>query len=72
VTQPTFAAERQRLQHGTRSAPAAIDICCPRGVQQQTHRTPLMLSIDGTDRYGRTSPPYAVTRPSQYYHRTGA
>jgi len=25
VTQPAFAAERQRLQHGARSAPEAFD-----------------------------------------------
>jgi len=28
----------------------SIDIFCPQGAQQQTSRTPLLLSIDGTDR----------------------
>jgi len=40
MTLPAFAAERQRLLW--------IDIFCP-GAQQQTRRTPLLLSIDGTD-----------------------
>jgi len=44
MTLPTFAAEHRRL--------LVIDISCPRGAQQQTRRTPLLLSIDGTD--GRT------------------
>jgi len=30
--------------------PLSIDIPCPHGAQQQTRRTPLLLSIDGTDR----------------------
>ena len=44
----TFAAERRRL--------FSIAICCPRGAQQQTRLTALLLLIDGTDRrtYGRT------------------
>jgi len=43
VTLPAFAAaERRRL--------LSVDISCPRGAQQQTRRTPLLLSIDGTDR----------------------
>jgi len=44
MTLPAFAAERRRL--------LSMDISCPRGAQQQTGRTPLLLSIDGTD--GRT------------------
>jgi len=28
----------------------SIDICCLQGAQQQTRRTPLLLSIDGKDR----------------------
>jgi len=34
----------------------SIDICCLQGAQQQTRRTPLLLSIDGKDRRtdGRT------------------
>jgi len=30
----------------------SIDICCRRCAQQQTNRTPLLLSIDGTDSSG--------------------
>ena len=41
MTLPAFAAERQRLLW--------IDIFCP-GAQQQTRRTPLLLSIAETDR----------------------
>jgi len=28
----------------------SVDISCPQGAQQQTRRTPLLLSIDGTQR----------------------
>jgi len=45
MTLPAFAVERRRLP--------SVDISCPRGAQQQTCRTPLLLSIDGTD--GRTA-----------------
>jgi len=45
MTLPAFAAERRRRQ-------PSIDISCPQGAQQQTRRTPLLLSIDGTA--GRT------------------
>jgi len=36
--------------------PLPIDISCPRGAQQQTRCTPLLLSNDGTDELtdGRT------------------
>jgi len=44
VTLPASAAERRRL--------LSVDITCPRDAPQQTRRTPLLLSIDGTD--GRT------------------
>jgi len=41
VTLPAFAAERRRLHHGARSAPAAIDrYLLPQGAQQQTRRQP--------------------------------
>jgi len=52
MTLPALAAERQRRQHGARSAPAAIaiDISCSQSAQQQSRRPPLLLSIDGTDR----------------------
>jgi len=50
VTLPAFAAERRRLQHSARSAPAAItDIFCLHSAQQQTRRPPLLLSADETD-----------------------
>jgi len=42
VTLLAFAAERRRL--------LSIDMSYPQGAQQQTRRTPLLLSIDGTDR----------------------
>jgi len=42
MTLPAFAAERRRL--------LSIDISCPQGAQQQTRRTPLLLSIGGTSR----------------------
>jgi len=35
---------------GTRRLPPSIDISCPHGAQQQTHRTPLLWSNDGTNR----------------------
>ena len=54
------AARPQLLISAARGAfsskPTASRCCC-----QSTGQTD-----------GRTSPPYAVTRPSQYYHRTGA
>jgi len=41
---------------GARRPPLSIDISCPHGAQQQTLRTLLLLSSDGTDRQtdGRT------------------
>ena len=46
-------------RHACFTAPAAhpqlsVDISCPRSAQQQTRRTPLLLSIDGTETDGRT------------------
>jgi len=55
VALPAFAAERRHLQHVVpaaacrRAVQQSIDISRPRGAQQQTRRTPLLLSIDGTD-----------------------
>ena len=46
MTLPAFAAERRRL--------LSTDISCPRGAQQQTGRTPLLLSIDGSGTDRRT------------------
>ena len=47
---PAFAAERRNPQHAPVAHPQlSIDISFLRGVQQQTRRPPLLLSIDGTD-----------------------
>jgi len=61
MTLPTFAAEHRRL--------LVIDISCPRGAQQQTRRTPLLLSIDGTD--GRTDA-RPLHRPGAAYYANSA
>jgi len=61
MTLPAFAAKCRAVAPLLLSAgaccmaPAAlpqlsIDISCTQGAQQQTHRTPLQLPIDGTDR----------------------
>jgi len=44
------------LSAGACCTALSIDISCPAGAQQQTHSTPLLLSIDRTDREtaGRT------------------
>jgi len=42
MTLTAFAVQRRRL--------LSSDISCLRGAQQQTRRTPLLLSIEGTDR----------------------
>jgi len=34
---------------GAQRPPLSIDISCPHGAQQQTRRTPLLWSNDGTD-----------------------
>jgi len=49
-----FAAERRAAAPGCGAAAArrpalSIDIFCAYGAQQQTHRTPLLRSIGGTD-----------------------
>jgi len=56
MTLLAFAADRRdavaQLLLGAcsrRSVQQSIDISCPRGTQQQTHRTLLQRSIDGTD-----------------------
>jgi len=57
-----FAAERYAaapLLLGARRPPQSIDISCPHGAQQQTRRTPLLLSNDGTD--GETDGHLTVT-----------
>jgi len=52
VTLPAYAAERGAccMARAARHRQASIDITCPQGTQQQTRRTSLLLSIDGTDR----------------------
>jgi len=47
MTLSVSAAERRHL--------LSIDISCPPGAQQQTRRTPLLLSIDGTDNVSMTT-----------------
>jgi len=61
MTLPAFAEERRAAAPCCGAVAAvpyalSIDISCPHGAQQQTRRTPLLLSIDGTDRRtdGRT------------------
>jgi len=54
MTLPTFAAERRAAAPGCSAAAAgrpalSIDIFCTYGAQQQTRRTPLLRSTDGTD-----------------------
>ena len=39
---------------GHRRPPLSIDISCPHGAQQQTHRTPMLMSIDGRRTDGQT------------------
>jgi len=46
----------RRLCRWAPAPPLSIDISCSHGAQQQTRRTPLLLSIDGTDR--RTDEPF--------------
>jgi len=53
LTLPAFAAVRRAavpLLLGARRPPLPIDISCPHSVQQQTRRTPLLLSNDETER----------------------
>jgi len=61
---PAFAAERRRL--AVRRPQQSIDISS-QGAQQQTFRTPLLLSIDGTDRRtdGRIDDRYIDPAPRQ-------
>ena len=57
ATLPAFSAQRRRL--------LSTDISCPRGAQQQTCRTPLLLSIDGRDRQTDARP---FHKPRSAYH----
>jgi len=52
------ACRRYRSTASTRRRQLSIDISCPQGAQQQTSRTPLLLSVDGTD--GRTPDPIGL------------
>jgi len=52
VTLPAFAAERRSASPMLLSAPAAVDISCLQGAQQQTRRPRLLPNIDGT--HGQT------------------
>jgi len=57
MTLATFTAVRRAaapLLLGARRPPLSIDISCLHGVQQQTRRTPLLLSNDGTQTDGWT------------------
>jgi len=71
-TLPAFAAELGRLQAAVdidrylvcrrcRRPQLSIDISRPQGTQQQASRTPLLLSIDGTDRRTGGQPTVACT-----------
>ena len=59
VALPTFAAQRRCCW-----ASLSIDISGPHGAQQQTHRTPLPQSNDGTDGQTDTRP---LRRPCSAY-----
>jgi len=55
LTLLAFAAEHRAaaallLLGGEMRLSLLIDISCPQGSGQQTRRTPMLLSIDGTDR----------------------
>jgi len=54
MTLPAFAAQRRAAAPGCSAAAAghpalSINIFCAYGAQQQTRRTPLLRSTDGTD-----------------------
>jgi len=71
MTLPSSAAEHGRLQqilidswYARRRRPQiSMHISCAQGAQQQTSRTSLLLSIDGTDR--RTDGHPTVTQTPQ-------
>jgi len=57
MTLPAFAAKRRAaapLLLGARRPPLSIDISCPHGAQQQTRRTPRLMSSDGRRTDGQT------------------
>jgi len=70
VTLLAFAAGRRAAVRRCCWAPAvqqSIDISCPPGPQQQTHRALLQLSIAGTDRPSGGRTPYRYIDPAAYY-----
>jgi len=69
---PAFAAERRAaapLLLGSRRPPLSIDISCPHGAQQQTRRTLVLQSNNGTYRRTDTRP---LHRPRYAYYAGGA
>ena len=54
------------IDRSTRRRQLSIDISCPQGAQQQTSRTPLLLSVDGTD--GRTPDPIHIPISCSAYY----
>jgi len=74
MTLPASAAERRRMQHGAHSAPTVIDRhLLPTGAQQQTvGRSPLLQSIDGTDRQTDGQTPDSYTDPRLHTERAAS
>ena len=66
VALPAFAAERRVVG---RPEAAVVDryLGGPPGPQQQTRRTLLLRSTDGTDRHTDRRTPYRYIQPSAYY-----
>jgi len=66
VALPAFAAERRAVG---RPEAAVVDryLGGPPGPQQQTRRTLLLRSTDGTDRQTDRRTPYRYIQPSAYY-----
>jgi len=72
MTLPALADERRAaapLLLGARRPPLSIDISYRHGAQQQTRRTSLLRSNDGTDRRTDTRP---LRRPCSTYYAGGA
>jgi len=65
VTLSALAAAAPLLLLGARRPPLSIDISHTRDARQQIRRTPLLLSVDGTDRQtdGRTPDRYIDPAP---------
>ena len=65
VTLSALAAAAPLLLLGARRPPLSIDISHTRDARQQIRRTPLLLSIDGTDKQtdGRTPDRYIYPAP---------